>query len=89
MSENVIELSIVTQAENDGWYVRKLKWIGRVGAPDRFFAKGGRTLLIEFKDVGEKPRLSQKKEHERLKAAGVEFYVCDSIAQAKKILGLP
>jgi hypothetical protein len=89
MSENVIELSVVKQAENDGWYVRKVKWIGRVGAPDRFFAKDGRMLFIEFKDTGEKPRLTQQKEHKRLREAGVVFYVCDSIAKAKQILGLP
>lgn len=88
VTETVIELSVVGLAENAGWYVRKLKWIGRVGAPDRFFAKDGRVVLIEFKDTGETPRLTQKREHDRLRAAGVEVHSCDSIAKAKKVLGL-
>lgn len=88
MTETVIELSVVAQAEAAGWYVRKLKWIGRVGAPDRFFAKDGRVVLIEFKDTGKDARLTQNREHTRLRNAGVELHICDTIAKAKKVLGL-
>lgn len=88
MSENVIELTIVNLAEKDGWFQRKLEWVGRRGAPDRFFAKAGRVVLIEFKDTGKEPGLLQQREHQQLLAAGVEVHVCDSIAKAKRVLGL-
>lgn len=45
-------------------------------------------VWIEFKKPGEKPRLSQTLEHDRMKAAGAEVYTCDSVVEALKILGI-
>lgn len=86
--ESVIEDYVCERAAAQGWYVRKLKWIGRLGAPDRFFAKGGRIVFIEFKRPGEKARRTQKDEIEEMKAAGIEVHVCDTPTQALRILGV-
>lgn len=88
MLEDSIESQIVHEAEAEGWLCRKVKWIGRVAAMDRFFAKAGRVVLIEFKATGEEPRTTQRLEIGRFLKAGVEVHVCDSVAKARKVLGL-
>lgn len=89
MREEAVELPAVRRAERTGWLSRKLQWIGRVGAPDRFFARCGRIVLIEFKAPGKTPRRSQTLEHDRLRAAGIEVYVCDTVEDALKVLDKP
>ena len=96
--ESDVEMPVVRRAERAGWFVRKLRWIGVDGAPDRFFAKkterckccgrSGRVVLIEFKDEGEPARLSQLDEHDQLRKAGVEVHLCDRADDALRILGI-
>lgn len=62
-----------------GWLSRKLQWIGRHGAPDRVFIRSGKLVFIEFKQFKKKPTEHQRLEHERLRAAGMDVYVIDSI----------
>ena len=88
MRESAIEGKVCHDAEAEGWFQRKLSWIGRTGAPDRFFAKEGRVVLIEFKAPGEVPRADQVREHKRLRAAGVEVHVVDNVADGHRVLGL-
>ena len=88
MIEAAVELPVVRRAEKAGWFVRKVGWIGRVGAPDRVFIKDGRTVWIEFKSPGERPKLAQMLEHDRMKAAGAEVYWCDTAFEAMRILGI-
>jgi hypothetical protein len=85
-TEYEIEAPVVWWAKHNGWYVRKLQWIGRVGAPDRFFAKNGRVVLMEFKRPGGAPRATQRRELKLLKEAGVETYVVDDVERGKDIL---
>lgn len=85
-------------AERLGWtIIRKLKWIGRRNAMDRFFARAyrkpcrecgarGRVVLIEFKRKGKKPNITQEREIARFRDAGVEVYVVDDLADAREIL---
>lgn len=81
-------MPVVRRAEQAGWFVRKVVWAGRIGAPDRVFIKGGRVVWIEFKGKGEMARLSQTLEHDRMRTAGAEIHVCDNAFDALKILGL-
>lgn len=83
-----IETEVCNAAERQGWVHRKLKWIGRDGAPDRVFFGHGRCVFIEFKRPGEVPKGQQAREVKRLRTRYPEVYVCDSIEDAKKILGL-
>ena len=88
MAEGYIEGNVVAAAEADGWFSRKLQWIGRDGAPDRLFVKLGRVVFIEFKDKDKKTKGIQKNECKRLKEAGAEIYVnVDTITQGCRILG--
>jgi hypothetical protein len=83
-----IEDTVVARAVRAGWFVRKVAWLGRKDAPDRVFAKDGRTVWIEFKAPGEVPRLSQAHEHRLMKDAGMEVHVVSSIEQGLSVLGL-
>lgn len=88
MVEKAVEMPVVARAEKAGWFVRKVAWTGRIGAPDRVFIKGGRTVWIEFKREGKTARLAQTLEHDRMRAAGAEVYVCDNVSDALKALGV-
>lgn len=88
MIELAIEDYVVEEAEKAGWFCRKLKWIGRRNAADRFFAKDSRIVIIEFKAPGEKPRPGQESEIKKMKAAGIEVHVCDTPLSAFRILGI-
>jgi hypothetical protein len=85
-----LELTIVDEAEADGWFVRKVQWPGRKGAPDRVFIKGGRTVWIEFKRPDGKGHLAriQARNRDDMIAAGAEVYVVETYAHARQILGL-
>jgi hypothetical protein len=86
--EKAIESPVVHRAEKAGWFVRKVCWPGRIGAPDRVFIKDGRVVWIEFKDRGKTLRLSQILEHDRMRAAGAEIHWCDNVFEALQILGI-
>ena len=86
--EKGVEMPVVRRAEKAGWFVRKVQWPGRIGAPDRVFIKDGRVVWIEFKDAGKRPRKSQELEHDRMKVAGAEIYWCDNVLEALQILGI-
>lgn len=76
--EAVIETMVVERAKQLGWVAKKLKWIGSRDAPDHFFAKGGRVVLVEFKAPGEEPRETQAREIQLLRSAGVEVHLISS-----------
>ncbi len=92
MRESQIEDYFIEQWEAIGGETRKLRWIGRRDAPDRFAAMLGWNGLIEFKRPGKKPRATQQDEIEKLRAAGVNIEVLDTfdrvnifIAKAKRL----
>lgn len=88
MLEKQIEKPTVTWAERDGWEVRKCKWIGHDGAPDRLFLGHGRMVYIEFKRPKGHRRLLQVDEGQRILDNGGEFYFCESLSHACVILRL-
>jgi len=89
MIEAPIEEWVCDRAEQAGWLVRKLKWIGRTSACDRFFAKDKRVVLIEFKRPGKATTGPQQREIKRLRDAGVEVHVVDNPLGALRVLGIP
>lgn len=86
--ETAIEEGVVEAAKVEDWHVRKLSWFGRRNAPDHFFAKNGRIVLMEFKSPSEELRDSQSFEIEQLIEHGVEVHTVKTITQGKRILGL-
>jgi hypothetical protein len=56
---------------------------GETGWPDRqYFIPGGRSLLIEYKEVGEEPTPKQVYIHDMLKGLGYDVIWCDTEAEA-------
>ncbi len=85
--ESSVEDDVVAFAENRGWLVRKMVYPGRRGCPDRWFFKGGRVVVIEFKRPGKKVADPlQAREHRRYAAAGITVHLIDSRDAACMIL---
>ena len=95
MRESQIENYLKRKALASGFEVRKVAWVNRKSAPDRvLFVKArtlaksidcawcnpkGRTIWIELKAPGKKPRPDQLREHTRMREAGQDVRVIDSI----------
>jgi len=75
--ESEVEKYLKQRVEQEGGEIRKVQWVGRKGAPDRFVALKG-THLVELKKPGKGLEDHQQREHERLKKHGVKIYVIDS-----------
>lgn len=77
MRESEVEAYLVKRVKELGGDTRKMKWIGRRGAPDRFVMLYG-GFFVELKAPGEKLRPEQEKEIALLRRAGVRVWVADS-----------
>lgn len=89
MRESEIERKHRKVAKAAGWYVEKVQSVGRGGFPDRFYARAGRIVLIEWKAEGKKASPQQLLRHDQLRAAGVEVHVIDNVAAANLVLDIP
>lgn len=93
MRERDIEAHLVKRVKELGGEVRKVKWIGRRGAPDRLVMlpystewakrgwvhRGGAVVWVELKAPGLKAEPHQAREHERMRKMGQTVLVIDSI----------
>lgn len=85
--ERDIEDYLVRQARQLGGEVRKLRWIGRRGAPDRVvFLPGSRLYWVELKAPGEQAEPHQAREHTRMRSMGQIVLVIDSLAAIDALL---
>lgn len=85
--EAPIEATCTEIARRGGWLVRKAKWVGRVGAPDRMFARKGRAVWIEFKSPDAPDyRPTQAREMMEMREAGMEVYFCAGLTEFADIL---
>lgn len=78
MRESDIENYLVHKVKALGGEIRKVKWIGRRGAPDRLVMLPGKCWWVELKAPGQKPKPHQTREHERMRATGQLVAVVDS-----------
>lgn len=96
MRERDIERHLVQRVKALGGEVRKVKWIGRRGAPDRLvmLPHGDRsgscssikTFFVELKAPGQKAKAHQRREHVRMRAMGQIVMVIDSIEAVEALL---
>lgn len=97
MRESEIEKYLVKKVRALGGEVRKVKWLGRNGAPDRlvmlplwFSPKRlnviERTIWVELKATGKVAEPHQLREHIRMKAMGQSVVVIDSIEGVDALL---
>jgi len=85
MRESTIEKYLVSELKKIGIQTRKVKWIGRDGAPDRvILANGG--IWVELKAPGEVLRMNQIAEGKVLRAAGMWHMVVDSKEQVDELM---
>lgn len=86
MRESSIEQYLVERVKARGGEVRKVKWIGRRGAPDRLAMLPDQTVWVELKAPGEKPEPHQAREHERMRRMGQRVEVVDSLERVDEVL---
>lgn len=102
MRESQIEKHLINRVVELGGEVRKVKWIGRRGAPDRLVMLPTRmapmshprcdclidaeSIWVELKAPGEKPEPYQLREHERMRRMGQRVEVIDSIEGVEELL---
>jgi hypothetical protein len=80
MRESVIEAYLVKRVKALGGEIRKAKWIGRAGAPDRRVMLPGRPpTWVELKAPGVQPEPHQVREHNRMRRLGELVEVIDSM----------
>lgn len=94
--ESEIESYLVERVKAKGGEVRKLRWIGRNGAPDRLVMMKGihnHSVWIELKAEGLAAMFphtpherQQHREHERMRAVGQRVVVIDSFAGIDALL---
>ena len=81
MRESQIETALKRRVKLLGGEVRKVAWIGRRGAPDRFVMLQGpnKNFWVELKAPGEVAEAHQAREHERMRICGEIVLVIDSL----------
>ena len=87
MRESEIEKYLVKRVKELGGEVRKVKWIGRRGAPDRLVMfPPNHTEWVELKATGKVAEPHQLREHIRMRAVGQRVVVIDSIEGVDALL---
>ncbi len=96
LRERDIEAHLVKRVKELGGEVRKVKWIGRRGAPDRLAMLPAnklaprtfpaQTIWVELKAPGKKAEPHQLREHKRMQAMGQRVEVVDSFERIEEIL---
>jgi hypothetical protein len=97
LRERDIEKHLVKRVKELGGEVRKVKWIGRRGAPDRivmlpralhneFGMLTSCTVWVELKAPGVPAEAHQMREHLRMRNVGQRVVVLDSIDGVERLL---
>lgn len=76
--ERDVEGYFVEQVEKAGGITRKLRWLCRRGAPDRWAGFPKRSALVELKRPGRPLDPHQAREIGKLRAKGIDVFVIDS-----------
>ena len=85
MKESLIEKYLKLRVREEGGQCLKLRFVGRLGAPDRLVLLENRHPLVELKAPGKKPRPSQIRLHTLLRWAGFEVYVIDNYESVEEL----
>jgi hypothetical protein len=83
--EASVEAEGCAYARERGWIEFKITSPSKRGFPDRFYARWGTILLVEWKKPGEGPTPQQAKRHRELRAAGVLVCVIDNMDLARAV----
>ena len=83
--EKSIEREGCDYAFRRGWREYKVTSPSSRGFPDRFYARHGVVILVEWKAPGEEATTQQAKRHRELREAGVTVYVIDNLDLAHEV----
>lgn len=86
MRESEVEAYLIQRVHEAGGEIRKVKWIGRTGAPDRRVMLPRLQCWVEVKATGKIPEPHQKREHTRMKKMGERVEVVDSLGTVDWLL---
>lgn len=87
MRERLIESYLVAQVIAAGGEVRKVRWVGRNGAPDRcVMLPDGWLCWVETKATGALCRPHQLREHARMRRMGQRVLVVDTLDGVDELL---
>ena len=76
--ESDVENYLIREVHRLGGAIRKVKWIGRRGAPDRRVMLPWGCTWVELKRPGEVLQPHQKREHKRMRKYGEVVVTLDS-----------
>lgn len=76
--EGKIEHYLKTQCKKQGFLCYKFTAPSNAGVPDRIVIGNGKTIFVELKAPGEKPRPLQIAVHKLMKQNGALVYVIDN-----------
>ncbi len=81
MRESKVRKHLHARVKELGGDYRAAKWLGRDHCPDDFILlpAQGRHVYVESKRPGKAAREGQLREHERMRAAGCEVLLLDTI----------
>ena len=80
MRESKVRKALHDRIAALGGEYRAAKWIGARHCPDDFVMLDGRHIWVEGKRPGKTAREGQAREHERMRAAGCEVLVINTVA---------
>jgi hypothetical protein len=87
MRELEIEVHLVNEVEKAGGEIRKVSWLGRRHAPDRYcMFPDGLTAWVELKAPDKKPTAGQLREHARMNKMGQFVWVIDTKEKADRLV---
>jgi hypothetical protein len=87
MKESALEAYCIQQVHLRYGTTRKVTYMGRTGASDRWcFLPGGKLIIMELKQPGKKPRPDQQAEINTLQELGFSVHVVTSKGQIDEIL---
>lgn len=76
--ENDVETYLYTQAKKHNILCYKFTAPSTRGVPDRILIGNGKTIFLELKRPGEKPRKLQFAIHKRMREHGATVFVADT-----------
>lgn len=77
-TESEVQASVIKRYEENGWLVVKIIQTTLNGWPDLQCIKDGKTIYVECKATGEKPKPLQLYRHRQLRDYGCEVLVIDT-----------
>lgn len=86
MRESTVEKYLIEQVRKAGGETRKVKWIGRTGAPDRLVLLPNFACFVELKRPGKKPTKRQATELWVLETAGLNTAAIDDFLDVDELV---